>query len=82
MEQRTNLGTLCERWASRADALVTFKNVFSVVVHAFETLQEDGDDKAGQYMGGILRFDFIIALTVAEHLLSSTVALTNLLQRG
>ncbi|XP_060585819.1 uncharacterized protein LOC132741624 [Ruditapes philippinarum] len=82
MEQRTKLRTLCEtRWSSRADALATFKNAFSVVVHALETLQEDGDDKAGQYLGGILRFDFIIALIVAEHLLSSTVALTNLLQK-
>jgi hypothetical protein len=57
--------TLCEtRWSSRADAQATFKNAFSVVVHALETLLEDGDDNAEQYLGGILRFDFIIAIIV------------------
>ncbi|XP_052783217.1 zinc finger MYM-type protein 1-like [Mya arenaria] len=82
MEQRTKLRTLCEtRWSSRADALATFRNAFPVVVHSLETLNDDGDNKAGQYLAGILCFEFIIALIVAEHVLSSTVALTNLLQK-
>jgi hypothetical protein len=42
-----------------------------------EVLKDDHDDKAAQYIGAILKFDFIIALVVAEHLLSATVALTN-----
>ena len=46
-----------------------------------EKLQADGDDKAGQHLASMLRFEFIIALVVAEHILSSTVALTNLLQK-
>ena len=37
-------------------ALVTFKNAFPAVVHALETLQEDGDEKAGQYLVAILHF--------------------------
>lgn len=82
MAHRTKLRTLCEtRWSSRADALGTFKHAFPVVVHALETLQEDRDEKAGLYLAAILRFEFIIALVVAEHILSSTVPLTNLLQK-
>lgn len=82
MNQRTKVRKLCEtRWSSRADALETFKNAFPVVVHALETLQADNDEKAGQYLAAILRFEFIIALLVAEHILSSTVPLTNLLQK-
>ncbi|XP_052799078.1 uncharacterized protein LOC128230674 [Mya arenaria] len=82
MEQRTKLRTLCQtRWSSRADALATFKNAFPVVVHTLETLNDDGDNKAGQYPAGILCFELIRALIVAEHVLSSTVALTNLLQK-
>jgi hypothetical protein len=33
---------------------------FPVVVHALEQLQQDGDEKAGQYLAAILRFEFII----------------------
>ena len=74
MNQRTKLRIICEtRWSSRADALATFKNAFPVVVHALETLQEDGNEKAGQYLVAILQFEFIISLIVAEHILSSTV---------
>ena len=50
MDQRTKLRTLCEtRQTRRADALAAFKNAFTVVVYAPETLREDGDEKAGQY---------------------------------
>jgi hypothetical protein len=43
------------------------------VVHALEQLQQDGDEKAGQYLAAILRFEFIITLVAAEHILKSTV---------
>lgn len=82
MDQRQKLRTLCEtRWSSRADALATFENAFPVVVHALETLEQDHDGKAGQYLHSVLRFDFIVTLVVAEHMLNSTVNLTNLLQK-
>ena len=53
---------------------------FLVVVHALEQLQQDGDEKAGQYLAVILRFEFIIALVAAEHILKSTVHLSTFLQ--
>lgn len=46
-----------------------------------ETLQEDGYEKAGQYPAATLHFEFIIALVVAEHILSRSVPLTNLIQK-
>ena len=82
LDRRTKLRTLCEtRWSSRADSLLTFLNAFPVVVSPLEVLKDDHDDKAAQYIGAILKFDFIIALVVAEHLLSATVALTNYFQK-
>jgi hypothetical protein len=44
---------------------------FPVIVHALEQLQQDGDEKSGQYLATILRFIFIIALVAAEHILKS-----------
>ncbi|WAR31752.1 P52K-like protein [Mya arenaria] len=41
---------------------------------------EDGDDKAGQHLASIMKFDFIIGLVVAEHVMQSTVPLSYLLQ--
>jgi hypothetical protein len=67
--------------SSRADSLFTFRTAFSVVVSALETLKNDKDEKAGLYPTAILKFDFIVVLVVAEHILSSTVALTNYLQK-
>ena len=82
LERRTKLRTLCEtRWSSRADSLYTFRTAFAVVVSALETLKADHDDKAAQCMNAILRFEFIVSLVVAEHILSSTVAITNYLQK-
>lgn len=82
MEKRTKLRTLCEtRWSSRADALKTFKASFAVVVSSLDFLKDDGDDKAGVRLSSILRFDFIIGLVVSQHILSSTVALSDFLQR-
>ena len=69
------------RWSSRADSLFTFLNAFPVVVSSLEVLKDDHDDKAAQYIGAILKFDFIIALVVAEHPLSATVVLTNYFQK-
>ncbi|KAJ8317583.1 hypothetical protein KUTeg_005487 [Tegillarca granosa] len=81
MDKRTKLRTLCEtRWSSRADALHTFKSSFSVVVSSLEALQADGDEKASARLGAILRFEFIIALIITDHILSGTVALSKHLQ--
>ena len=74
--------SLCEtRWSSRADAVYTFRIAFSVVVSSLETLKNGHDEKVTLYFNAILKFDFIIALVVAEHILSPTVALTNYLQK-
>ncbi|CAG2233166.1 unnamed protein product [Mytilus edulis] len=82
LERRTKLRTLCEtRWSSRADSLYTFRTAFEVVVSALNSLKDDNDDKAAQSMNAILRFEFIISLVVAEHILSATVALANYLQK-
>jgi hypothetical protein len=43
------------------------------VVHTLERLQNQGDDKAGQFLASIMRFQFIIALVIAKHILHSTV---------
>ncbi|XP_052806671.1 52 kDa repressor of the inhibitor of the protein kinase-like [Mya arenaria] len=69
------------RWSSRADAFEIFQNAFSVVVNSLETLKKDGDEKAGQYLVAVLRFEFIISLVVAQHILSTTMKSTNLLQK-
>lgn len=82
MENPTKLRTLCKtRWSSRPDALYTFKTELSVVVHKLESLQQDGDDKAGPCLTAILHFEFIIALVTAKHIPSNTVALTKLRQK-
>lgn len=80
LERRSKLKTMCEtRWSSRADALYTFKMQFvPVFVHALDTLQDHGDDKAGMYLAAILRFQFIITLVVTEYILSNTLALATI----
>jgi hypothetical protein len=50
------------------------------VVHALERLQNQGDDKTGQFLASIMRFQFIIALVIAEHILHSTGYLSTYLQ--
>ena len=83
LDGRRKLRTLCEtRWMSRADSLTTFKQAFRVVVHALETLHDDHDSKAGQYLAAILRFEFIVALVASEHILSSLVGLAAILQKA
>ena len=83
MEGRQKLKTLCEtRWASRADALFTFKAVFSTVYETLEELVTDhGDPKAGPFQAAIGKFDFIVTLVAVEHTLSGLVSLSNLLQK-
>jgi hypothetical protein len=44
------------RWKSRADALYTFKTSYRVVVHALKHLQNQGDDKAEQFLASIMQF--------------------------
>ena len=51
------------------------------VVSFLEIPKTDHDEMAALYLNAILKFDFIIVLLVAEHILSSTVALTNYLQK-
>ena len=81
LEGRKKLRTLCEtRWTSRADSLHTFRVAFPVIVSALEHLKQNGDDKAGQYLAAISRFDFIIGLVTTEHILQSIVHLTTFLQ--
>lgn len=83
MEGRQKLKTLCEtRWASRSDALYTFKAAYSTVDAALDELAtEHNDTKAGPYKTAIEQFSFIITLITAEHILSSLVPLSNLLQK-
>jgi hypothetical protein len=50
------------------------------VGHALERLQNQGDDKARQFLASIMRLQLIIALVVAEHILHSTVYLSTFLQ--
>ena len=50
------------------------------MVHALERLQNQGDDKAGQFLVSTMPFQFIIALVIAEHILHSTVYLSTFLQ--
>ncbi|KAH3842871.1 hypothetical protein DPMN_116375 [Dreissena polymorpha] len=81
MEGRQKLKTLCEtRWMSRAEALTTFVKAFSVVIHALEHPENDGDVKAGEHVRAILRFEFILTLDTCDHVLSSLVGLTAILQ--
>ena len=63
------------------DALYNFRTSLSVVVSFLETPKSDHDEKVALYLNAILKFDLIIALLVAEHILSSTAALTNYLQK-
>ena len=70
-----------DKSALSTDALDNFRTAFSVVVSFLETHETDHDEKDALYLNVILIFDFIIALLVAEHILSSTVALTNYLQK-
>ena len=65
-----------DKSALSTDALFNFRTSLSVVVSFLETPKIDHDEKAA-----LLKFDLIIALLVAEHILSSTVALTNYLQK-
>ena len=73
-----NLSLCGTIWASRADALYTFRAAFSNAVYALETLSQDGDGKARGYLCSIKQFDFIIAICAAEHVLPNTVALSNM----
>ena len=68
------------RWARRADALYTFCAEFPVVVQALEILSQDDNGKERGYLCSIKQFDFIVALSAAEHALANTVALSTLLQ--
>ena len=69
-----------DKSALSTDALYNFRTSLSVVSF-LETPKIDHDEKAALYLNAILKFNFIIALLVAEHILSSTVALTNYLQK-
>ena len=70
-----------DKSALSTGALYNFRTAFSVVVSFLETPKTDHDVKAALYLNVILKFVFIISLLFAEHILSSTVALTNYLQK-
>jgi hypothetical protein len=59
---------------------ISLRRQYPIVVHALERLQNQGDDKAGQFLASIMQFQFIIALVIAEHILDSTVYLSTFLQ--
>ncbi|CAG2210818.1 unnamed protein product [Mytilus edulis] len=81
LDGKRKLRTLCEtRWTSRADSLYTFRVALPVIVSALEHLRQDGDDKAGQFLAAISRFEFIIELVTTEHILQSIVHLITYLQ--
>ena len=50
------------------------------MVHALARLQNQGDDKTGQFLASIMRFQFVIALVIAKYILHSTVYLSTFLQ--
>ncbi|CAG2257347.1 unnamed protein product [Mytilus edulis] len=82
LDGKRKLRTLCEtRWTSRADSLYTFRVALPVIVSALEHLRQDGDDKAGQFLAAISRFEFIIELVTTEHILQSIVHLITYLQK-
>ena len=61
--------TLCEtRWASRANALFTFKASLEVIDDTLHR-NEMSDTEAHTYVCSIERFDFILPLIVCEHVL-------------
>ena len=60
--------------------MYTLRRQYPVMVNTLERLQNQGDDKAGQFLASIMRFQFIIALVIAEHILHSTVYLSTFLQ--
>ncbi|XP_053382648.1 uncharacterized protein LOC128549611 [Mercenaria mercenaria] len=83
MKRRQKLKPLCEtRWASRSEALYTFKSAFSVSHSTLGQLATElGDSKARAYQCSIEKFDFIVTLVTTEHVLSGLVGLSNLLQK-
>ena len=81
MGRKTKLQKLCEtRWAARANSLNTFRVCYSVIVDTLDELSHDGDSKALDRYRSICRFDFILPLVVAEHILQQTVPLSDFLQ--
>jgi hypothetical protein len=48
--------------------------------YPLERLQNQDDDKAGQFLASTMCFQFIIALVIAEHILHITVYLSTFLQ--
>ncbi|XP_055999533.1 uncharacterized protein LOC130047879 [Ostrea edulis] len=81
MEKRQKLQTLCEtRWASRANALFTFKASLEVIDDALHRLANMSDTKARVYTCSIERFDFILPLIVCEHVLQILAPLSEMLQ--
>ncbi|KAJ8317973.1 hypothetical protein KUTeg_003064 [Tegillarca granosa] len=74
-----------ERWINepsfahyaRPDGQVVQTHCILLSQSSLEALQADGDEKASARLGAILRFEFIIALIITDHILSGTVALSN-----
>ena len=85
LHNRKKLQSLCEtRWASRAEALNTFKAAFTTVVSAVEQLAADEGNgertKSYSYLHAIERFDFTIALCTAKTCKQALLPLSKQLQ--
>ena len=68
MGRRENLQDECVKPA--------FRVCFEVVFDSLQQMANDGDSKALDRLRGISRFDFIMSLVVADHLLQQTVPLS------
>ena len=68
MARRENLQDECVKPA--------FRVCFEVVLDSLQQMANDGGSKALDRLRGISRFDFIMSLVVADHLLQQTVPLS------
>ena len=83
IDGQQKLKTLCEtRWASRSDALFTFKASLVTVHEVLRVLKSDHScSDAGAFQAAEEKFDFIVTLVVAEHVLSALMQLSIFLQK-
>ena len=83
IDDQQKLKTLCEtRWDSRSDALFTFKASLVTVHEVLRVLKSDHScSDAGAYQAAEEKFDFIVTLVVAEHVLSALMQLSIFLQK-
>ena len=56
---------------------IPLRRQYPVVVYTLERLRNQDDDKGWQFLAFIMRFQFIIALLIAEHILHSIIYLSS-----